>query len=106
MVLFQSLFTIFALVAIVSVIKKKKEGQFGVKGSMFWILFWFLAIVAVLWPNSTTVLANRFGIGRGTDFVLYVSVAVIFYLIFKLHIKIESISRDITKLVRKETLEK
>lgn len=106
LVLFQLLFTVFALFAIVSVIKKKKSGQLGVKGMVFWILFWLAAITAVLWPESTTVLANRFGIGRGTDFVLYISVAVIFYLIFKLHIKIESISRDITKIVRKDTLEK
>lgn len=106
LVLFQALFTIFALVAIVSVIKKKKAGQFGAKGMMFWVLFWFLAIIAVMWPESTTILANRFGIGRGTDFVLYISVAVLFYLIFRLHIKIESIGRDITKIVRKETLDK
>ena len=106
LILFQSLFTVFALVAIVSVIKKKKAGQFGAKGMIFWVLFWLTAIVAVLWPDSTTILANRFGIGRGTDFILYISVAVIFYLIFRLHIKIESIGRDITKIVRKETLEK
>ena len=106
LILFQFLFTVGALLAIISVIKKKKEGRFGVKGMLFWVLFWLSAIVAVLWPDSTTVLANRFGIGRGTDFVLYISVAVIFYLIFKLHIKIESISRDITKVVRKESLEK
>lgn len=106
LLLFQFLFAVFALVAIVSVIKKKKEGRFGAKGMMFWVLFWLLVIIAVLWPDSTTILANRFGIGRGTDFILYISAAVIFYLIFKLHIKIEAISRDITKLVRKETLEK
>ena len=105
LVLFQVLFTVFALVAIVSVIKKKKAGQFGAKGMIFWVLFWFLAIIAVMWPDSTTILANRFGIGRGTDFILYVSVAVIFYLIFKLHIKIEAISRDITKIVRKDSLD-
>lgn len=105
LILFQILFILFALFTIVNIFKLKKSGQFGAKGMIFWILFWLAAIVAVLWPNSTTVLANRFGIGRGTDFVLYVSVAVIFYLIFKLHIKIESISRDITKLVRKESLE-
>ena len=105
LILFQFLFTVGALIAIVSVIRKKKEGRFGVKGMIFWVLFWLSAIVAILWPDSTTILANRFGIGRGTDFILYVSVAVIFYLIFKLHIKIEAISRDITKIVRKDSLD-
>lgn len=105
MFLFQLLFTVFALLAIASVVKKKKDGRFGAKSMIFLVLFWVLAIVAVLWPDSTTILANRFGIGRGTDFVLYISVAVIFYLIFKLHIKIESLNRDVTKIVRKESLD-
>ena len=69
LILFESLFTVSALIAIFSVIRKKKEGRFGAKGMMFWVLFWLLAIIAVLWPDSTTVLANRFGIGRGTDFI-------------------------------------
>lgn len=102
--LFQILFLLFAMVAILGVIKKKRAGQLGPKGAIFWGLFWCVAVVAVLWPNSTTVLANRFGIGRGTDFVLYVALATMFYILFKLHIKIESIGRDVTKVVRERAI--
>lgn len=104
MILFQILFTLFSLYAIFNVWKKKKEGQLGSRGAGFWILFWLSAIVAVLWPNSTTILANKLGIGRGSDLVLYISIVIIFFLIFKLHLKIEAVSRDITKVVRKESL--
>lgn len=106
LIFFQILFILFAGFTIINIFKMKMAGSLGAKGAAFWILFWLSAIVAVMWPDSTTILANRFGIGRGTDFVLYISIAIIFYLIFKLHIKIESIGRDITKIVRKESLEK
>ncbi len=104
-IIFQVLFSLFAFFAIISVIKRKKTGEIGKKGAFFWVLFWLSTLVAVLWPESTNILANSLGIGRGSDFVLYISIIVIFYLLFRLHIKIESIGRDVTKVVRKEALD-
>jgi len=105
-ILFQTLFILFALFVVFVVFRKKREGLLGPKGAAFWFVFWVLAVVAVLWPDSTTVLANYLGIGRGTDFIVYVSLAVMFFVLFKLHIKVESIGRDVTKVVRKEALNK
>jgi hypothetical protein len=105
LILFQILFALFALFAIFGVLKRKKENQLSTRGAGFWIVFWIFAIIAVMWPNSTTILANRLGIGRGADLVLYISVILIFYLIFKLHLKIEAVSRDITKVVRKDAID-
>lgn len=104
--IFQLLFLAFSAIAIGSVVMKKRSGLIGPRGAWFWVLFWLLADAAMLRPDSVTVLANHLGIGRGADFVLYVSLAVIFFLLFKLHLKIESIGRDITRVVRKDALEK
>ena len=106
LVLFQTLFIFFAIFAIGSVVKKKKEGLLGLRGMLFWVLFWLAACGFILWPNSTAVLAGYLGIGRGADLVFYVALVVIFYVLFRLHIKIETMSRDITKVVRKEALDK
>lgn len=35
------------------------------------VLFLVFGIVAVLYPDATTVLANAIGVGRGTDLVTY-----------------------------------
>ena len=105
LVIFQILFSFFALFAITNVVRRKKEGLLGPKGAFFWILFWLAAAVAVWWPNSATILANTFGIGRGSDFVLYISLVIIFYILFKLNVKLESVGRDITKVVRKKSLD-
>ncbi len=103
-VFFQIIFSLFALMAVGSVWKKSHEGLLGAKGTVFWILFWVLAATAVWWPKSTTILANTFGIGRGADLILYISLAVIFYILFKLNVKIEGLSRGVTKLVREKAL--
>ncbi len=103
--LFQLLFILFSLFAVISVVKRKREGLLGPKGAIFWIGFWLLAVFLVLWPNSTGVVANYLGIGRGADFVFYVSLVVIFYILFKLNVKLEAVGRDVTKIVRKESLE-
>lgn len=106
LIIFQILFIAFALFVVSSVFKRKKGGLLGTKGVVFWLLFWFAAIVAVLWPDLTTKLANYLGIGRGTDLVVYASLAIMFFVLFRLHIKVESIGRDITLVVRDKALKK
>lgn len=63
-----------------------------------------LALAGVLEPGLTSYVARRLGIGRGTDVVLYLSIALLFYLIFRLSIALEEIRREITELVRKIAL--
>lgn len=105
LIIFQLLFALFVLFAIVAVLRKKQEGLLGPKGAVFWVIFWLLAAGVVVWPESASVLANTFGIGRGVDLIIYIAIALLFYLVFKLHIKLESLGRDLTKVVRKQALE-
>lgn len=102
---FQIFFIAFSLLAIGNVWKRKKIRELGPKGACFWILFWLGADAVVLWPGITTIIANLFGIGRGSDFILYISIAVMFFILFKLHVKIERMNREVTKIVRKNVLE-
>ncbi|KKW42399.1 MAG: hypothetical protein UY92_C0007G0038 [Candidatus Magasanikbacteria bacterium GW2011_GWA2_56_11] len=103
--LFQILFLVFVLFALLTVTRRKRDGLLGPKGMWFWIVFWLAAAVVVMLPNSTQVIAGYLGIGRGADLVLYVSLTVIFFLLFKLHVKIEAVSRDITRVVRQAALD-
>ena len=105
LILFQILFTLFVLYALGSVYRRKRAGELGPIGFVFWFFFWVGAALFVWYPESTNVVARAFGIGRGTDFVLYVSLAVIFFVLFRLHVKLESLSRDVTKVVRDKALD-
>ena len=89
---------------IVSVSGKRKDGFLSARGWLFWCLFWLTAAGAVWRPDATTMLAGLFGIGRGTDMVLYIALAVIFLVLFRLHIKLEKMSREITTIVREAAI--
>ncbi len=104
LILFKFLFFIIVLTAVMSVIRRGREGVLGKSGLLFWLLFWFAALIAVLYPGSTQFLAAYLGIGRGADLVFYSAIIALFYLMFRLHIKIEGIQRDVTKIVRQEAL--
>ncbi len=104
--IFQLLVVLFALATLVNIVQLKNKGTLGVKGTFFWILFWLGVSLVVMWPNSVQMIASAFGIGRGSDFVLYISVITLFFLVFRLHIKIENMNRDVTKVVREKALKK
>jgi hypothetical protein len=59
-----------------------------------------LGIAAVLWPNSTTVVANAIGVGRGTDLVLYVLVMVFVYHAVATSQRLHQLEHKITELTR------
>ncbi len=103
--IFQTLILLASAVAISTIFLHRKKDGLGIRGTAFWILFWLAVDVVVLSPNSTTVLANRLGIGRGVDLVVYVSILMIFFVLFRLNVKIEGINRQISKIVRNNAID-
>ncbi|HRH23944.1 MAG TPA: DUF2304 domain-containing protein [Candidatus Magasanikbacteria bacterium] len=105
-IIFQLAIAILSLIAIMSVLRRKKEHLLGPLGALFWIIFWVALISIVSLP---TTLLDRFsqfiGIGRGVDLVMYVSIAILFFVVFKLYIRIESMRRDMTEIARKKTID-
>ena len=65
-----------------------------------WAFFWLIVIALVWQPSLTDRIAGVLKVGRGADAIFYLSLIAIFYLIFKIFIKLERIDQDITSLVR------
>lgn len=103
--LFQLFFALFIIFAVWGVWEKRREGLLSLRGTTFWILFWLLAGAVVAYPKSASMLAERLGIGRGADLIIYTSIAVLFYIVFRLHVKLEMVNRDVTKAVRKQAID-
>ena len=61
-------------------------------------------IVAVLWPDLTTSVANSVGVARGTDLVLYALVTVFAYSALATAQRIHRLQDDITVLTRELAL--
>jgi hypothetical protein len=100
MLLIQIIIVLFILFIILGVISKFRKGNLNVIGLIFWLIIWIGAGVVILLPNVTQYLAGILGVGRGVDVIIYLSIVVVFYLIFRIGIKLEFIEHEITKIVR------
>lgn len=69
-----------------------------------WIAFWLAALFLVFQQNLVTNIAHRFGVSRGVDFVIYLSLIAIFYLIYKILSSLDEADRRVTRLVRQIAL--
>lgn len=103
-IIFQVLFSLFALANMYKTWERKKNSSISNRESIFWGFFWLSSMLVVLWPNTVQMLADALGIGRGSDLVLYVAVALLFYLIFSLQMAMQKMQRDLTKMVQKDAL--
>ena len=69
---------------------------------LFWGVFWGIALIFIWLPTNTIdKLGQLFGVGRGIDVLVYLSIIFLFYYIFRQSEKINKLEKEITKLVRK-----
>ena len=86
--------------AISRVYLRLKEGVITSRMAFFWFLIWIAALVGVTLPATTTRIAEFFGVGRGVDIIVYISLALLFYLVFRIYVMIEDLRNQITYLIR------
>ena len=84
--------------------QKKKKNIHG-NEFLFWLVFWLVAasaIVGIKWIDESL---DQLGVSsRGIDVLFYVAVIILFYLVFKIRIRLENIERSLTKISRKEAI--
>ena len=104
MLFIQILLLLFFLFAALKVVGRFRAGELPGQEMLVWLLLWIAAGVVVATPNSTFYLARIAGVGRGADLVVYVALAGLFFMIFRLMVRIEKINKEVTKLTRKIAL--
>jgi hypothetical protein len=100
----QVVLSVFLLFALSRVVLRLKEGQLRIGEFLFWSGLFILALLGVIEPKFTTYVAHLIGIGRGADVVIYASIALLFYLIFRTNILLENVRSEITELVRRQAI--
>jgi len=100
MELIQIVGIIFALFALSRVVLQLKKRSMSFNEGLFWIFIWILVVVVLIFPEFTGYMANILGVGRGVDAIIYISIAILFYLIYRLYAKIDNLERQITHIVR------
>lgn len=63
------------------------------------------AVLFILFPVWTSVLAKKLGVGRGTDLVLYIGIVLFYFVILKLYARMRKLEQQITELIRKQALD-
>ena len=106
MTIFQILILIFVAFVIFKSVKRltKKEISFWL--FLFWVSIWvFVALVSVF-PVIIEKAAEFVGIGRGVDLVVYTAVFALFYLMFKIYVRVNKVEKEISQIVRKIAIDK
>lgn len=89
------LFVFFALSRVVLQFRAKK---ITTRGFLFWSIFWVGVAVATAYPDTLSRLALVVGVGRGVDVAIYAALLLVFYLLFRLFVRLERIEHDITTI--------
>jgi hypothetical protein len=97
----QILLILFLVFAFTRVILRFKEASITPGTFLFWSAIWILALVGVVEPEFTTWVANKIGIGRGVDAIIYISLVILFYLVYRTNVHLENVRHEITELTRK-----
>lgn len=100
----QILLFVFVLFAASRAIMQFRGGSIRFGALSFWLLIWGFALIAIFYPEETSKIAQILGIGRGVDIVVYASIAILFYLVFRLHVYQENIRTEISRLIREVSL--
>lgn len=100
----QLVLIVFILFAASRAYLRFKGGSLHFGAFIFWLLIWASAAIAIFFPEEMSIIARWAGIGRGADIIIYVSIALLFYLVFRLHVMMEGLRTEISRLVREISL--
>jgi small membrane protein len=74
-------------------------------GRIVMILFIITLSIFVLFPDITTWIANRLGVGRGTDFLFYAFALFVLYALSMIYLRLRDQDRKITQMARSLALQ-
>lgn len=100
----QIILIFFLIFALSRVFLRFKGGDVTLFGFLFWIFVFGAAILIVMFPVFSSAIARFMGIGRGVDAIIYTSIVLLFYLVFRIYIYIQDLRQEITDLVQKLAL--
>ena len=97
---------VIALFSLLMVLIRFRKKQISLREFSLLGVFWIILGVFILYPWLMSRLATLVGVGRGVDVIVYLGLILLFYLVFKINVRMEKIEQDITKIVKEEALRK
>lgn len=100
MSILQIVVVIFVLFALTRTVKKFRDGGLALVWFLVWLCVWGAIGVVVVLPQTSQMFARLIGVGRGVDAAVYVAIIGLFYVVFRIFLRLERIEHDISSLVR------
>ncbi|WP_409199472.1 DUF2304 family protein [Methanobrevibacter sp. DSM 116169] len=98
--LYPIFFTAFCIIAIILVYLRFRDNKMSLMSFLLWAFLLLIILLFALDPSLSNILADIFGITRGLDFIIIISILGLLYLSIKLFFRMENLQQDINKLVR------
>lgn len=96
----QVVVVLFALFAWSRALLRLRDKKISIGEFVFWSVLWAGVIITSLSPQTADAFSAFFGIERPIDLAVYLSIILIFYLVFRLYVRSEQQQQEITGLVR------
>lgn len=104
--LFQIIFITFLIFSIIGIVKKKKKSTLKPIETLVWTIIWLIGGVLIMFPSISTTISNFLGITRGTDAIVYTSIILLFFFLYRANEKIDKLERMIRDLTSKLAIKK
>lgn len=95
----QIVLSVIALFGLERVIARLRLRRMGVLFGAVWCAGIAVFLLFVWRPDYATRVSQFIGVGRGVDAALYIAVALLFYLVLRILIRLERQEDNITRLV-------
>lgn len=92
------LFLIVGIILLWRLYAKVFKNQFLSK--IAFVLLFVSGILAVAFPDLSTIIANHVGVGRGTDLLTYLMVLIFYASFYFLYTKIEKVEAHQVEIIR------
>ncbi|HBH16816.1 MAG TPA: DUF2304 domain-containing protein [Candidatus Veblenbacteria bacterium] len=104
MTFIQIILLVLVLVILWRLYQRLAAGELTRREFVEWFLLWLAAGYLVIVPETSSYLATVVGVGRGSDLVVYLAIILVFYLLFKIFLRLERSERALTTIVRQLAL--
>jgi len=104
--MFQQIIALVIILFFISkLIQQKKRQAISQNELTLWLIFWLVAALAVILIKQLDTWLIFLGFsGSGINFLIYLSVLVLFYLLLRLRLRLAKLDANLTELVRQITL--
>jgi len=105
MSIIQIIIIVFALFALSRAFLRYKDRLLALGEFLFWTVVWAAVIIVAIFPDIISNLSAAVGIGRGVDFAIYMSIILLFYLVYRIYVKLDELDQKVVSVMREYSID-